>query len=267
MVNQKHLDREWHKLLKAEKSFLNRNFRALSGNWQEKIEKYVPEKFQSTLDKTFLKAFDLIFEKGTPVIEKTYNREKMEQDYKILEFVDGVKNNGSSLRAFGKHAAKSRMVNQAISAAEGVGMGVLGMGLPDIPLFLGVLLKSIYEIALSYGYAYDTMEERIFILQLMETALLREKDLLKADLLINQQISKVADREITLEEQKERTAKALADEMLYLKFIQGIPVAGIAGGISDVVYQKKITDYAALKYKRRFLYAKHVKGTSYGTAT
>ncbi len=259
MAEQRHLNREWQKLIKAERAYLNRNLHALSGNWQEKIEKYVPEKFQSTLDKAFLKAFDLIFEKGTPVIEKTYNREKMEQDYKILEFVDGVKNNRSSLRAFGKYATKSRMVNQAISAAEGVGMGVLGMGLPDIPLFLGVLLKSIYEIALSYGYAYDTIEERLFILQLIETALLREKDLLNGDLLLNQQISGVASREITLEEQKMRTAKALSNEMLYLKFIQGIPVAGIAGGISDLVYQKKITDYAAMKYKRRFLFAKHQK--------
>lgn len=46
--------------------------------------------------------------------------------------------------------------------------------------------------------------------------------------------------------------------MLYLKFIQGIPVVGVAGGISDVIYQKKITDYAVLKYKRRFL-IKHME--------
>lgn len=53
--------------------------------------------------------------------------------------------------------------------------------------------------------------------------------------------------------QIEKTSGILANEMLYLKFIQGIPVVGIAGGISDVIYQKKITDYAVLKYKRRFL--------------
>ena len=44
-------------------------------------------------------------------------------------------------------------------------MGFFGLGLPDIPLFLGVLLKSIYEVALSYGYTYDTQEEQIFILK------------------------------------------------------------------------------------------------------
>lgn len=38
-----------------------------------------------------------------------------------------------------------------ISGVEGVGLGLLGIGLPDIPLFTAVILKSVYEIALSYG--------------------------------------------------------------------------------------------------------------------
>lgn len=50
----------------------------------------------------------------------------------------------------------------------------------------------------------------------------------------------------------------LSKELLYLKFVQGIPVVGVIGGVSDVVYQKKITDYALLKYKKRFL-IKHMK--------
>ena len=58
--------------------------------------------------------------------------------------------------------------------------------------------------------------------------------------------------------QIEKTSDLLSQELLYLKFIQGIPVAGVVGGISDVIYQKKITDYAVLKYKRRFL-AKHME--------
>ena len=38
-----------------------------------------------------------------------------------------------------------------------------------------------------------------------------------------------------------------------MKFLQGFPVAGVVGGLADTVYLKKITDYADLKYKRRFL--------------
>ena len=56
-----------------------------------------------------------------------------------------------------------------------------------------------------------------------------------------------------MEEMMSCAAKALSDELLYLKFVQGIPVVGIAGGISDMVYQRKITDYASVKYQRRFL--------------
>ena len=49
------------------------------------------------------------------------------------------------------------------------------------------------------------------------------------------------------------TAQKLADELLYMKFIQGIPLIGVAGGVMDCVYLKRITDYAGLKYRRRFL--------------
>ena len=54
-------------------------------------------------------------------------------------------------------------------------------------------------------------------------------------------------------EQIRRTSDALSRELLYLKFVQGIPVVGVVGGLSDMVYQKKISDFAAVKYKRRFL--------------
>ena len=46
---------------------------------------------------------------------------------------------------------------------------------------------------------------------------------------------------------------ALSSELLYMKFLQGIPIAGIIGGMYDAVYLKRIADYADMKYKRRFL--------------
>ena len=61
-------------------------------------------------------------------------------------------------------------------------------------------------------------------------------------------------------EQIRRTSDALAGELLYLKFVQGLPVVGMVGGVSDMVYQKRISDYAAVKYKRRFLETKRKTG-------
>ena len=140
-----------------------------------------------------------------------------------------------------------------ISTVEGFGMGVLGMGLPDIPLFLSVILKSIYELALTYGFSYDTEEEQLFILKLIEVSVLHGEELLQGNASVDEWIVSGIEFSDGKKVQMERTSYVLAKELLYLKFVQGMPVVGILGGVSDVVYQKKIADYAAMKYKKRFL--------------
>lgn len=252
-MEQKHIEKEWKRLLKAEEAFLNRNMRANTAGWQEKAARFVPEKLSQTLNTAFYKAFLTIFEKGTGLIEKTYQKEKKQQNFKINAFAAEVRNSHKSLRAFKREAGVSKNLNMAVSAVEGVGMGLLGMGIPDIPLFLGVLLKSIYEIALSYGFSYEEEEEQIFILKLIETALLHEQELMISNMDLNLWIRKERRFDIPREEQIRRTADALSGELLYLKFVQGLPVVGVLGGISDMVYQKKISDLAVIKYQRRFL--------------
>lgn len=274
-MQKKHIEKEWQLLQKVEQNFLDRNMPVRTANWQEKVAKHVPQKLEETLNTAFFKAFELIFDKGTGIIDKTCQREKREQNYKINAYAADVRNTRRALRAFGREANASRGFHMAVSTVEGVGMGVLGMGIPDIPLFLGVLLKSIYEIALSYGFAYDTEEEQIFILKLIETALSHDRELAEGNMELNLWMRgrkldaavaesgewQEAEREdaaarhftISRDEQIRRTSDALARELLYLKFVQGLPVVGVVGGISDMVYQKKISDYVAMKYKRRFL--------------
>ena len=247
-MQKQHIDKEWEQVQKAEEAFLNRNLQVRTAGWQEKIAKFVPNKLEETLNTAFFKAFELIFDKGMAVIEKTCQREKKEQDYKINVYAADVRNTRHALRAFNRAANASRGLNMAVSSVEGVGMGLLGMGLPDIPLFLGVLLKSIYEIALSYGFSYDSEEEQIFILKLIETALSHGQTLVDGNSVLN-----AREFGVDREEQIKRASDALAKELLYLKFVQGIPVVGVVGGLSDMVYQKKISDYAAIKYRRRFL--------------
>lgn len=255
-MNGKQIEKEWKRLMKLEEKFINHNIRKKEKEWQNKLEKFVPEKLSDTLNAAFYKAFELIFEKGTGVIEKTYNKEKREQDYKINEYAAEMKNSRKTVKVFGKQAKSSQSLNTVISAVEGIGMGAVGAGLPDIPIFLGILLKSIYETAVIYGFTYDTEQEQIFILKMIETALIHENDLLENNEKLNKWIEAPCSFEISKTEQIKRTSAALAEEMLYLKFVQGIPIVGIAGGLSDVVYQKKITDYVQMKYKRRFLIRK-----------
>lgn len=252
-MNQRQLDREWGSVIKKETKFLNKNLEKREPKWKEKVELYMPDQLESTLNKAFCKAFQVIFDKGTNLIEKTFDRKKLEQDYKIKEYAANLKGNEKSVKEFGKGVQGSRLINMAFSTVEGAGMGVLGMGLPDIPLFLSLQLKSIYEIALQYGFAYDSPDERLFILKVMETALLHGEELLEQDGELNDWIEKPYVFAESMESQIQKTSLALSEELLYLKFIQGLPVVGLLGGLSDVVYQKKIGDYAQLKYKRRFL--------------
>ena len=212
---------------------------------------------QETLDKAFAKAFQLIFEKGTGIIEKTFRPEEMKKDYKIKEFTNEVRQNKKSLKAFGKKAEATGNVNLAVSGLAGIGMGILGVGIPDIPVFTGFVMKSIYEIALSYGFSYEELEERRFILLLIEGAVSCGEEMLEVNRLVDEFIeSKQLPEGYNEAVQIERAAAGLSKELLYMKFLQGIPVVGAVGGAYDVIYLKRITEYANLKYKKRFLLKK-----------
>ena len=248
------LDIEWEKLQKREKRFLSARENQKESLINQKLEEKVPIKLQETLDKAFAKAFGLIFEKGTGVIEKTFRPEEMKKDFKIKEFTNEVRQTRKSLKAFGKKAEATGNINLAVSGLAGVGMGILGVGIPDIPVFTGLIMKSIYEIALSYGFSYDTKEERRFILLLILGAVSCGEEMLVVDEQIEQYIeSEFLPYNYDESVQIERTAAGLSKELLYMKFLQGIPVVGAVGGIYDAVYMKRITEYANIKYKKRFL--------------
>ena len=292
--------REWAALEKKERLYIRKKKEEKASAFQQKIAEKIPDKLESTLNTAFKKAFEIVFEKGTGVIEKTYDKAGHEQSFQVNAYAAGIRKNRKSVKAFSKQAGASRTKNLLISSVEGVGLGVLGIGIPDIPLFTAVVLKSIYEIALSYGFSYGTEEEQCFILKMIETAFLHGGRFEQANMELNawmeqkerncledvegmgsgedaegmkdaEDMKEVEDMENTegteamgcgKKEQISRTSDVLAEALLYMKFIQGIPVAGIVGGLADTVYLKKITDYVDLKYKRRFLRSRIRAGES-----
>lgn len=246
--------KEWEKFIKKESKYLEKQYAKKESFLNQKLEEKVPEKLQGTLDAAFAKAFHLIFEKGTGVIEKTYRKEEIEKKYQINEYTNEIRQDKKSLRAFSKNAKGSGTKNLVMSGAAGIGMGILGVGIPDIPVFTGMILKSIYEIAMHYGYSYETEEEQYFILLLIQGAVSHGEEMLTINRKINQYISSsIWVKEESKEEMIQKTASYLSKELLYMKFLQGIPVVGAVGGAYDVVYLKQINEYANLKYERRFL--------------
>ncbi|HEX3023279.1 MAG TPA: EcsC family protein [Lachnospiraceae bacterium] len=247
------LQKEWVGVLKRESSFLKKQENRNPSFLNRKLEKVVPQKLQETLNKAFSKAFELVFDKGTGIIEKTYGKEKFETSYKVNRYAAELDESRKNMRSFAKNADASNRKNLIISGVEGVGLGIIGVGLPDIPLYIAVVLKSIYEIALHFGFPYDTDEEKILILKIVQTALEQGEDLVKGNAEIDSLIKNGFPKEIILKDQIQRTADTLSRELLYMKFLQGFPIAGVIGGISDSIYLKRITDYASIKYHKRFL--------------
>ena len=243
------------KLNKQEEKFLKKRADKKETYLNQLLAEKVPDKLQETLDAAFAKAFTLIFEKGTGIIEKTYKKDDIEKNYQINRYSAELKENRKTIRAFSKSASGTGMKNMVLSGISGIGMGVLGVGLPDIPVFTAMLLKSIYEIALSYGFGYESEEEQYFILLLIQGAVSYGEEM--------QSINEKANAYIKTEQIEEsyiqsamikQTADCLSKELLYMKFLQGIPVAGAIGGAYDVIYMKRIVEYAKLKYGKRFYY-------------
>lgn len=247
-------EKEWNRLLKQERCFVAEGLTKKDSRLNRLLQDKVPDKLQSTLDSAFAKAFETIFDKGTGIIEKTYNKDKIEKQFQVNSYAQDLSENRKTLRKFAKDSDSSKAKNLLLTGVEGIGLGALGVGLPDIPLFVGVLLKSIYEIAMNFGYSYDTPEEKYFILKLIEISLSYGWDLRDGNDELNRFIEEPCiPEDFDLTEQIRRSSCTMSTELLYLKFLQGIPVVGAVGGAYNTVYLQKVLKYAKLKYHRRFL--------------
>lgn len=251
------LKREWDALMKREQAYLTRQSGQKESALNRLLADKVPDKLQATLDAAFEKAFTLIFEKGTGIIEKTCNKTAIENRYKLNSYADNFSPTRKTLRAFSKDAKRAGGVNLLISGLSGVGLGLFGVGLPDIPLFTAMLLKSIYEIALSYGFSYDTPQEKYFILLVIEGALSHGEHLDRVNAAVDAFIcTPRLSENPPLQSHIKSAAAGLSKELLYMKFLQGAPIVGAVGGAYDAIYINQVASYARLKYEKRFLYDK-----------
>ncbi|MBR1597595.1 MAG: EcsC family protein [Lachnospiraceae bacterium] len=257
-------ENEWRLQNLKEESFLTKHIMDKTPGWVRFVRRKVPASLRRTLESAFGKAFFMVFQKGTGIIEKTYKKDEQRHTYKTSS--KKLRREGFSaagVRRFDRQAKRTIVKNSIISLFEGLVLGLGGMGIPDIPVFVSVMLKSIYEIAISFGFDYTSDEEKLFILNIIDTALKSGDELRGKNEKLNRLIDAMSEADdedmdehvikLMISRQVDSSAEALSKELLYGKFIQGKAIIGIIGGMNDVTCLKKITDYAVLKYKRRFL--------------
>lgn len=250
MVIAKSLYKELQKINKQEEKWLSAKTK--DNVVKDKIYEKVPDTLSHTLELAFEKAFSLVFRKGKGILEKTFDKEALQLEFAVGDQFVEQKQTQKSVKLLGKQQKRDNFINHASTTATGFGLGLLGMGLPDIPLLVSTILKGIYEVALSYGFFYESEEEQIYILRLIRTALSTgEERRIQFQNLITPLHS-----ETHLEEEIKETAKALSDALLVEKFVQGIPVVGVVGGFVNHAVYKKILFLGKLEYRKRYILSK-----------
>lgn len=254
-------EREFREVWKREQKFLRQYDGKRTSPISSAVENIAPEKLMLTLHKAFEKAFVMVFEKGSGLIQKVGRQTDRRQAYQVREYALNLREDRRNLRAFSKAADKAGRGSVLFSGAAGVGMGLFGVALPDVPLFTAMLLKSVYETAETFGFPCEGEAERLYALRLIEAALC-EGEVLR---LRSRELDFYAQHgqwshPMTMEAQIKVTARRVSEAVLYGKAVQNIPVVGAVGGALDAVCLSRVQRYAAIKYRKRFLIRRRTAG-------
>lgn len=240
---------------KQEQKLREAALKARTPQWKTKLEARVPAKIYTGLESAFRKGFVLVFSQGRTFIEKSYNKDNIKADHSVRDFAVRIKGGRKELRNIRKSAGQSDTLNMALTTVEGIALGALGIGMPDVVLFLSTLLKGVYETSLNYGFDYVSMKEQMLILKMMQTALSTGEDWGRLDAVVDElfvaQDGFLSESEFNA--QLNATASSFAIDMLLLKFVQGLPIVGIIGGAANPVFYRKIMKYVSLKYRKHYL--------------
>ncbi|AIY79869.1 EcsC family protein [Clostridium botulinum] len=248
LINKK----EDNLFIDRKESFLNKKI----SPYKNKLEEKIPDKLQNTLQVAFEKGFNVVFKKGIKIIEKSFDKEKINEDFNINDYAVNIQTNKKNIKNIDKKTNTKVLLNKSISVLEGGILGILGIGLPDIPIFIGVILKTIYEISLGYGFSYDNDDEKIYILNIICSAMTtgEEKRIYLNEIdKIAEQIDKGIKVERNVDELIKETSNKMAISMLTSKFIQGLPIVGVVGSVTNYKTIKEISKIAKVKYKKRYL--------------
>ena len=252
---KKLLQKELLRVERQEQVLRREALRAKPPAWKAALEQKVPEKIRTGLESGFRKGFTIVFTSGRPIIEKSYRKEELKANHAVHDYAMQMKGGRKEWRQLRREAKQANWLNLAATTAEGMGLGVLGIGLPDIILFLGMLLRGIYETALHYGFDYEDRWEQLLILKMMTTALSTGEEWeyhhSKLEALLKEEVQQVSEQAFA--DQIDQTASVFAVELMALKFIQGLPVVGVVGGAANPVYYARVLKYVRCQYEKRYL--------------
>ncbi|WP_300900440.1 EcsC family protein, partial [Helicobacter rodentium] len=127
-VKKSPIEKELERIARDEKKLEKQAVEYHAAKWKETLEQRIPSRIHTNLQKAFCMAFELIFERGTNLIEKTYSKDTIEKEFQIHDFAVNLKGGKKELRHLKADVNRGNLVNMAVSTIEGVGLGILGIG-------------------------------------------------------------------------------------------------------------------------------------------
>lgn len=138
-------------------------------------------------------------------------------------------------------------------ATTGVG-GIFTLAI-DIPVLLGLSLKTLQEIAITYGYDPNDREERIFIVKCLQFS---SADIVGKQAILNELSSFYKRKEITNNEMISQlqgwreVVYTYRDQFGWKKLLQMVPIAGILfGAITNRSMINDLSEVGIMLYRKR----------------
>lgn len=219
---------------------------------QETVREKIPDKALSGLESAFAKSFSLIFKKGNGWIEKVSHIDDAKALGEFLSKEFSEKEDKKTWKQYEKVANASSRKHLALTQVKSSAMGLFGIGIPDIPIYIATLLSSIYQVGAVYGFDIQTERERQYVLMLL-CAVCDEPENREEWMKKLEHYEQYLATDLTTEYLIQRAAHALSYSELQAKFLQGIPIVGVAGALMSSNLQAKIVSFAKKCYQRRRL--------------
>ncbi len=247
------LDKKEDKLLFKE-HFLKTYTKKKIAPLQERISEKIPAQLENTLVQAFSGAFKLIYRNGLPWIEKTFSALEMNETYqKRCEKLDAT----MGKKNFKDY--KRQLKDASMVMGEGIGLGALGISLPDIPVYIGFLLRTCMISAKSHGIDISSEKERYMMLQLIALSVAPKENRQDRQSLLRELSKNIDDYNdvfYDLESAIRDASAQLAQSMLLSRFVMGVPLIGTIGGLYHSNMILRLQQFSDIYYERRLLYKK-----------
>ncbi len=255
-MNKRALRKELKKVRKQEDKFVYRSVKSQS-LLSDFVNRKMPAKIHNTLLAAFGKAFEIIYIKGSKLINKTYDKENMKKDYKADERFARAADTRLGIKSFHHKSFRRSILDGGIVTGAAFFMGLVGASLPDIPLFVSVAIRNMNQTCLCYGYDCENLNEKVLMVKMMGTALIAGDEAEAGNGETDDMIEFIEQGGMFTEEdlkaESKKASDRLSDRTLYMKFLMQIPIFGAIFGLCDFQFFSKIHRYVDMKYRERFL--------------